>query len=193
MGYFANAGQLLINFAFGVLVSLVVVRVLLQLVRANFYNPICQMLYKLTNPVLMPVHRLVPNWRNLDIAGVLLAWLLSAIKVALLYAMFGVGLRIAGLVVMALADLVEFVLLLYLALILVRVLLSFISVERSNPIVPLVIQLTEPLLRPIRRRVPAMGGLDFSPAIVMLAIALMRVLLVAPLSDIGKQLAQAAM
>jgi YggT family protein len=193
MGYFANAGQLLINFAFGVLVSLVVVRVLLQLVRANFYNPICQMLYKLTNPVLMPVHRLVPNWRNLDIAGVLLAWLLSAIKVALLYAMFGVGLRIAGLVVMALADLVDFVLLLYLALILVRVLLSFISVERSNPIVPLVIQLTEPLLRPIRRRVPAMGGLDFSPAIVMLAIALMRVLLVAPLSDIGKQLAQAAM
>jgi YggT family protein len=151
------------------------------------------MLYKLTNPVLMPVHRLVPNWRNLDIAGVLLAWLLSAIKVALLYAMFGVGLRIAGLVVMALADLVDFVLLLYLALILVRVLLSFISVERSNPIVPLVIQLTEPLLRPIRRRVPAMGGLDFSPAIVMLAIALMRVLLVAPLSDIGKQLAQAAM
>jgi YggT family protein len=193
MGYFANAGQLLINFAFGVLVSLVVVRVLLQLVRANFYNPICQMLYKLTNPVLMPVHRLIPNWRNLDIAGVLLAWLLSAIKVALLYAMFGVGLRIAGLVVMALADLVDFVLLLYLALILVRVLLSFISVERSNPIVPLVIQLTEPLLRPIRRRVPAMGGLDFSPAIVMLAIALMRVLLVAPLSDIGKQLAQAAM
>jgi YggT family protein len=193
MGYFANAGQLLINFAFGVLVSLVVVRVLLQLVRANFYNPICQMLYKLTNPVLMPVHRLVPNWRNLDIAGGLLAWLLSAIKVALLYAMFGVGLRIAGLVVMALADLVDFVLLLYLALILVRVLLSFISVERSNPIVPLVIQLTEPLLRPIRRRVPAMGGLDFSPAIVMLAIALMRVLLVAPLSDIGKQLAQAAM
>jgi YggT family protein len=92
-----------------------------------------------------------------------------------------------------LADLVDFVLLLYLALILVRVLLSFISVERSNPIVPLVIQLTEPLLRPIRRRVPAMGGLDFSPAIVMLAIALMRVLLVAPLSDIGKQLAQAAM
>jgi YggT family protein len=193
MGYFANAGQLLINFAFGVLVSLVVVRVLLQLVRANFYNPICQMLYKLTNPVLMPVHRLIPNWRNLDVAGVLLAWLLSAIKVALLYAMFGVGLRIAGLVVMALADLVDFVLLLYLALILVRVLLSFISVERSNPIVPLVIQLTEPLLRPIRRRVPAMGGLDFSPAIVMLAIALMRVLLVAPLSDIGKQLAQAAM
>jgi YggT family protein len=193
MGYLANAGQLLINFAFGVLVSLVVIRVLLQLARANFYNPLCQFLYKLTNPILMPLHRLVPNWRNLDIAGVLLAWLLSAIKVALLYAVFGQGLRIGGLIVMALADLIDFVLLLYLGLILLRVLLSFISVERSNPIVPLVIQLTEPLLRPIRRRVPAMGALDFSPAIAMLAIALLRVLLVAPLVDLGKQLAQAAM
>jgi YggT family protein len=193
MAYLANAGQLLINFAFGVLVSLIVIRVLLQLARANFYNPLCQFLYKLTNPVLMPLHRLIPNWRNLDIAGVLLAWLLSAIKLALLYAMFGQGLRVAGLIVMALADLIDFVLLLYLGLILLRVLLSFISVERSNPIVPLVIQLTEPLLRPIRRRVPAMGALDFSPAIVMLAIALLRVLLVAPLIDLGKQLAQAAM
>ena len=192
MGYLANAGQLLINFAFGVLVSLVVIRVLLQLARANFYNPICQMLYKLTNPVMMPLHRLIPNWRNLDIAGVLLAWLLSAIKLALLYAMFGQGLRIAGLVVMALADLIDFVLLLYLGLILVRVLLSFVSVERSNPIVPLVVQLTEPLLRPVRRRVPAMGGIDFSPAILMLAIALMRILLVQPLIDLGTKLAQAA-
>jgi YggT family protein len=150
------------------------------------------MLYKLTNPVMMPLHRLIPNWRTFDIAGVLLAWLLSAIKLALLYAMFGQGLRIAGLVVMALADLVDFVLLLYLGLILLRVLLSFISVERSNPIVPLVIQLTEPLLRPIRRRVPAMGALDFSPAIVMLAILLMRILLVQPLIDLGARLAQAA-
>jgi YggT family protein len=151
------------------------------------------MLYKLTNPVMMPLHRLIPNWRNFDVAGVLLAWLLSAIKLALLFAVFGQGLRVAGLMVMALADLIDFVLLLYLVLIFVRALLSFISVERSNPIVPLVIQLTEPLLRGIRRRVPAMGALDFSPAIVMLAILLMRVLLVAPLLDIGKQLAQAAM
>ncbi|WP_395683355.1 YggT family protein [Dokdonella sp.] len=193
MGYLANAGQLLINFAFGLLVSLLVIRVLLQLVRANFYNPICQMLYKLTNPVLMPLHRLVPNRRNFDIAAALLAWLLSAIKLALLYAMFGQGLRILGLVVMALADLLDFVLLLYLGLIFVRVLLSFLSVERANPIVPLVIQLTEPLLKPVRRRVPAMGALDFSPAIVMLAIGLLRLLLVAPLLDLGKQLAQAAM
>ena len=73
MNYFANAGQLLINFTFGALIALVVLRVLLQWTRANFYNPICQFLYKLTNPVLIPLHKLIPTWRTLDIAAILIA------------------------------------------------------------------------------------------------------------------------
>ena len=72
MSYFADAGQILIRFVFGALITLVVLRVLLQMVRANFYNPICQFLYKATNPVLMPLRRVVPSWRNLDVAGVLI-------------------------------------------------------------------------------------------------------------------------
>lgn len=191
MGYVANAGQLLINFAFGALVALVVLRVLLQLVRANFYNPVCQFLYKATNPVLMPLRKVIPAWRNLDVAAVLLAWLLSAIKLVLLYALAGQRLGLAGLVPMALADLVDFVLMLYLGLILVRVLLSFISVERSNPIVPLVFQLTEPVLAPLRKRLPSLGGIDFSPMLAWLAIMLARVLVVEPLFDLGRRLALA--
>jgi YggT family protein len=192
MSYFANAGQILINFAFGALVALLVLRVLLQSVRANFYNPICQFLYKLTNPVLMPLRKVIPAWRNLDIAGILLAWLLTAMKLALLYTLAGQGLGIFGLGVMALADLIDFVLMLYLGVIMVYVLISFISVERSNPIVPLVHQLIEPLLRPIRRRLPAFGGIDFSPMLVWLAILLARVLIVGPILDFGMRLAQAA-
>jgi YggT family protein len=191
MGYIANAGQLLINFAFGALVALVVLRVLLQVARANFYNPVCQFLYKATNPVLMPLRKVIPAWRNLDVAAVLLAWLLSAIKLALLYALAGHRLGIAGLVLMAFADLVDFVLMLYLGLILVRVLLSFISVERSNPIVPLVFQLTEPVLGPIRKRLPSLGGIDFSPMLAWLAIMLARVLAVEPVFDLGRRLALA--
>jgi YggT family protein len=191
MGYLANAGQLLINFAFGALVALVVLRVLLQLVRANFYNPVCQFLYKATNPVLMPLRKLIPAWRNLDVAAVLLAWLLSAIKLVLLYSLVGQRLGLAGLALMAFADLVDFVLMLYLGLILVQVLLSFISVERSNPIVPLVFQLTEPVLGPIRKRMPSLGGIDFSPMLAWLVIMLARVLLVEPVFDLGRRLALA--
>ncbi len=192
MNYFANAGQLLINFTFGALIALVVLRVLLQWTRANFYNPICQFLYKLTNPVLIPLHKLIPTWRTLDIAAILIAWLLTALKLALLYALADQTLGLVGLGVMALADLLDFVLMLYLGVILVYVLLSFVSVERTNPIVPLIVQLTEPVLRPIRRVLPSMGGLDLSPMVAWLLILLARTLLTAPLLDLGMRLAQAA-
>jgi len=192
MGYFAHAAQLLLDCLFGIAIFLLVLRVLLQAVRANFHNPVCQFLYKATNPVLMPLRKLIPGWRNVDIGALLLAWLLSAIKLALIYTLFGQHLGALGLVVMALADLLDFVLVLYIGIVFVRALLSFISVERSNPIVPLVYQLTEPLLKPLRGKLPAPGGLDFSPTIVVLAFLLARPLIVAPLLDFGMHLAQAA-
>lgn len=192
MGYFAQAAQILLDCLFGIAIFLLVLRVLLQAARANFYNPVCQFLYKTTNPVLMPLRKLIPGWRNIDIGALLLAWLLSAIKLALIYALFGQRLGLLGLAVMAFADLLDFVLVLVIGVVFVRVLLSFISVERANPVVPLVYQITEPLLRPLRSKLPALGGLDFSPFVVTLAILLARVLIVAPLLDVGMHLAQAA-
>lgn len=192
MGYFAHAAQILIDCLFGIAVFLIVLRVLLQVVRANFYNPVCQFLYKATNPVLMPLRKLIPGWRNVDVGALLLAWLLSAIKLALIYTLFGQRLGLLGLAVMALADLLDFVLVLYIGIVFVRVLISFVSVERSNPVVPLVYQLTEPLLRPLRGKLPALGGFDFSPLVVVLAILLARALIVAPLLDFAMRIAQAA-
>ncbi|HEY0230745.1 MAG TPA: YggT family protein [Dokdonella sp.] len=192
MHYFASAGQILINVLFGALIALVVLRVLLQCVRANFYNPVCQFLYKITNPVLMPLRKVIPAWRNLDVAGVLLAWLLTAIELGLLYIVVGQRLGLIGLGVMALADLVDFVLMLYFGLILVRVFLSFVSVERANPIVPLIVQLTDPVLKPLRRFIPSVAALDLSPMAAMLIILLARVLIVAPILDLGLHLAQAS-
>lgn len=190
MGYFANAGQILIQFVFGALILLIVLRVLLQWVRANFYNPICQFLYKATNPVLMPLRRVVPSWRNLDVAGVVLAWLVTALKLVLLAATVGQTLGLLGLAVLAFADLLDFVLLLYIVLILARVVISFIGADSYHPLVPLVIQVTEPVLKPFRRLLPDVGGLDFSPMVAWLAIMLARVLIARPLLDAGMRLAQ---
>jgi YggT family protein len=190
MGYFANAGQIVIQFVFGALILLIVMRVLLQWVRANFYNPICQFLYKVTNPVLMPLRKIVPAWRNVDIAGIALAWLATVLKLVLLYATLGQTLGVLGLSVLALADLLDFVLLLYIVLILVRVVISFVATDSYHPIVPLVIQLTEPVLKRFRRLLPDIGGIDFSPMLVLLLITLARVLIAKPLLDLGLRLAQ---
>jgi YggT family protein len=190
MGYFANAGQIVIQFVFGALIALIVLRVLLQWVRAHFYNPICQFLYKATNPVLMPLRKIIPAWRNLDIAGIVLAWLATALKLVLLYATVGQALGVLGLAVLAFADLVDFVLLLYIVLILVRVVISFVGADSYHPVVPLVMQLTEPVMKPFRRLIPNVGGLDFSPMVVLLVITLARVLVAKPLLDVGLRLAQ---
>ena len=192
MPYVANAAQILIEFIFSILVGLVVLRVLLQLVRANFHNPICQFLYKATNPVLMPLRKVIPAWRRLDIAGIVLAWLLLLLKRVLIFAMITALPSFAGLAVIALADLIGFTLIVVLVLIIVRVILSFLSNDSYHPLVPLVFQLTEPILKPVRKRMPALGGLDLSPMIVLLAIFLLQALVVAPLLDLGLRLGSGA-
>lgn len=191
MNYVANAGQLLVEVFFGAAIGLLILRVLLQVVRANFNNPICQFLYRVTNPILLPMRRIIPAWRRLDVAGVLLAWLLTALKVVIVYAMMGETLGIGGLALMALADLLGAVLTILVILIIVRIVLSFVGNGGSyHPAVPLVFGLTEPILKPIRRMLPAPGGLDFSPMLAWLAILLVRILIVQPLLDIGLQLAK---
>jgi YggT family protein len=192
MSYFANAGVILVEFVFGLLIALVVLRVLLQLVRANFHNPICQFLYRATNPVLIPLRRIIPGWRRLDVAGVLLAWLLFVLKAALVFALVGRLPTVPGLLVIALADMLGWLLVFLLVLIVVRIVLGLFGTDSRHPVVPLVIQLTEPVLAPIRRRLPAPGGIDLSPLLAFLAIALARALIVAPLYDLGLRIGQAA-
>ncbi len=192
MPYLANAAQILIGFIFSILVGLVVLRVLLQLVRANFHNPICQFLYKATNPVLMPLRRIIPAWRRLDIAGVVLAWVLLVLKRVLIFAMIASVPSFAGLAVIAFADLIGFTLMIVLILIIVRVILSFVASDSYHPVVPLVFQLTEPIMKPVRKRMPALGGLDLSPIIILLAIFLLQALVVAPLLDLGLRLGSGA-
>lgn len=190
MNYFADAGTILVEVLFGLAVALFVLRVLLQLVRANFYNPVCQFFYKTTNPVLMPLRKVLPPWRNFDIGGSGIAYLLECVKIWLLGALSGIALNVPATLLLGFAELLSFLLMLIFWLILARVILSFVAQGSYHPMVPLVTQLTDPVLRPIRRLLPEMGGIDLSPLLATLLIFLARALLVAPLHDLGTALAQ---
>jgi YggT family protein len=191
MSYLANAGTLLLEVLFGILSAIVVLRVMLQLVRADFYNPISQFLYTATNPVLMPLRRVLPPIGRLDTAGSLLAWLLQILKVLLLSLLAGPVPGVLALLVLGLAELLGFVLTLYFWLILIRIVVSWLG-GGYHPALPLLGQLTEPLLRPVRRRMPDLGGIDLSPMVVMLLLLLVRILVVAPITDLGILLARAS-
>lgn len=188
MTYLLNAISVLLELAFNLLATLFVLRVLAEAARADFHNPISQFLYRSTNPVLAPLRRVIPNWRRINLAALLLAWLVMLVKRALLFALLGVAPHVPGLLVLALADLIDFTLVFYLVLIFGWSLLSMFQVDRRQPVLRLAGAIVEPLLRPLRGKL-VVGMLDFSPMVVMLVIVLARILIAAPLIDLGTALA----
>lgn len=188
MPYLANAGTILVQILLELAAWVFALRVLLQWVGANFNNPICQALYRLTNPVLMPLRRVLRPWRRIDLAGVAAVLLLQGLKVWLLLALGGITAGVGATVVLGVAETLSMLLVMYLVFILIRSILSWVGPSPRHPAIPLLIQLTEPVLRPLRRLLPAMGGFDLSPLLAMLVILLARALCVAPLLDWGATL-----
>lgn len=189
MIYLLNAISLLLEIAFDVLATLFVLRLLAEAGRADFRNPVSQFVYRYTNPVLAPVRRVLPNWRRINLAALLVCYLVMLVKRLVLFALVGTMPHVAGLLVLALADLLDFVLLFYLVLVFGWSLLSMFQVSPYHPVMGLVEAIVDPLLRPLRGKL-VVGMLDFSPAVVMIILLLARILIAAPLFDWGTQLAR---
>jgi YggT family protein len=188
VSYLLNALTVLIELAFDLIVTLFVLRLLAEACRVDFHNPLSQFLYRTTNPVLAPIRRVVPNWRRINLAALLLAWLAVLLKRLLLFALQGLMPNPLGLVVLSIADLLDFVLLFYLVLIFAWSLLSMFAADQRQPVLRLAGAIVDPLLRPLRGRLVA-GQIDFSPMVVMIALLLARILIAAPLLDLGGRLA----
>ncbi|AFC86878.1 YggT family protein [Frateuria aurantia] len=185
MSYLLQALTLLIQVAFSFAIGLFVIRVLAEACRAEFQNPLSQLIYRYTNPVVTPIRRWVPNWKRVNLAAVLVAWLLSTLSRGLQQGLLGGRLPAPlGLVVLGTADLIDFTLVFYVAMIFGWTLSSLFGGDRRHPAARLLGQLIEPLLRPWRGRL-AFGGIDFSPTVVMLALLVARILVVGPLRALG--------
>jgi YggT family protein len=189
MGYVANAGTLIVNALFGIVMFILVLRVLLQVARANFYNPVCQGIYKVTNPVLMPLQKAIPNWKALNMAGVVLAWVLACLWIAIPAWIQGRAFGIGAILVLGFAQLLLFTLETLFWITIVRVVLSWVAGDSDNPVVPLVYRISDLLLKPFQRVIPPLGGIDLSPLVALLAVKVAEALIVHPLFDIGASLA----
>ena len=188
MSYLLNALALLLDLAFDAVVTLLLLRVAAEACRADFHNPLSQFVYRYTNPVLAPIRRVLPNWHRVNLAALLLAWLAMLVKRLLLFALLGVMPHPLGLIVLSLAELLDFVLLFYLVLIFGWSLLSMFAVDRRHPLLQLAGSIVAPLLRPLHGKLIA-GQIDFAPMVVMIVLLLARLLIAAPLLDLGARLA----
>lgn len=186
--YFNHAGVYLIQTLFGLYILAVMLRFLLQTVRADFYNPLVQALVTITNPPLIPLRRLVPGLMGLDMAAIILMLILKSIELVLVFSIVDHAISLPGVLVLALAELFNLFLNVLLFAIIIRVILSWVNPDYRNPIMIILVQLTEPIMRPVRGLLPLLGGIDFSPILIFIGIQLCKLLLVAPLSDLGKSL-----
>lgn len=177
--FFTEAGVLVIEVVFGLYILTVLLRFLFQIVRADFYNPISQFLVALTNPLLKPLRRAIPGLFGIDVASLVLLLTLKCLELFLISWLIGHAPELLPLLLAAVVSLVRLTINVYFYAVLLRVILSWFMPYgmRHNPAGDLLASLTEPLMRPARRLIPAVGGLDLSPIIVLIILQLMQLAL----------------
>lgn len=160
----------------------VLLRFLLQAARADFYNPVTQAIVKLTSPLVVPLRRVIPGYRGLDFATLVLALILNSLFTGLALLVSGfTNVAIGTIVAWSFVGLIAFILNIYFWSLLVSVIASFIAPFSGHPVLLLIHQLLEPLYNRVRRILPPMGGLDFSPILMFLGIQVLEILLVTTL------------
>jgi YggT family protein len=158
-------------------VTAVLLRLLLQWVKADFYNPLSQFLIKVTNPVLVPARRIIPSIGKLDTASVVVMLLLELIQLVAISLLSKTDFGFQFLLLFAIKKLIITLLLTYFVLIIARVLVSWIAAQSRHPLIPLMYQLTEPVLKPFSKVLPPLGGVDLSPLFALITLRFLLLLL----------------
>jgi len=171
-----NAFSFLIDFVFDTYLMIVLLRVWLQLAKADFYNQLSQFVVKATNPLLAPMRRIIPTLGSLDTAGVVLAIVVAAAKFTALISLGGGSITMATLPILALVLVFKTAGTMVFWVMIIRAILSWVS-QGGHPIEHLMAQLSEPLLAPIRRFMPALGGLDLSMIVLFVGLNFLNILL----------------
>lgn len=179
--YLTDPLVFLVQALIGLYALVVMLRFLLQLMRADFYNPISQFVVKVTTPLLRPLRQAIPGIKGIDVSSLVLAWLVKTAELAIVALLLGFGANAFGAVVWALPALVGLTIDIVLFAVLIRVVLSWINPDPYNPINGLLDSLTAPVMRPAQRLMPPVGGLDLSPILVMVGLVLLEMLLLPPL------------
>ena len=177
MGALSSSLTFLIQTIGGLYIMAVLVRFLLQLVRADFYNPISQAVVKATSPLLNPLRKIIPGFAGLDLASLVLALVL---QVVLYYVLEGISghpleaVQFADIVIYSVVQIgIEFLNIYMFSLIIIAI-ASWVAPGSYNPGLMLLHQITEPLTSRIRKVIPPLGGLDFSLMVLVIVIVTLK-------------------
>ncbi|MEX2469618.1 MAG: YggT family protein, partial [Pseudohongiellaceae bacterium] len=179
MGALGSSAALIFNALAGLYLLAVLLRFLLQLARADFYNPVTQAVIKATDPLVRVFRSFIPGYRGVDFSTLILALVLEGIAICVMILLYGDSIPSIGFVVTwAFVGILYFIINIYYWAIIASIIMSFVMLFSGNmtphPILRLIWQLTEPVMAPVRKIIPPMGGLDFSPIFIFIAIGLIQ-------------------
>lgn len=180
----AQAGAYIVQTLFGLYVLAVMLRFLMQVSRADYYNPICQAIVKITDPAIRPLRRVLPTVSGVDFATLLVAFGIQLLAVVLIMMLSGNPIFHPLYVAWVLLGLFSLILDIYFFSLIIMVIASWVAPYSHHPALVLIHQITEPICTPARKLLPPMGGLDFSIILVFMFIYIVDdILVIAPLAQ----------
>lgn len=172
-----NVAEFLISIIFGLYAFILLFRFFLQKVKADFYNPICQLVMRATNIFVIPLRKFVPGIFGFDWACIVVAYFVFLVQNLLLSMLNGLGLDTLFILIKPFLDIVFAVINMFVYLIIIRAIASWFAQGGYNPVLMIIYQITEPLLAKARKLVAPRGGFDFSPIIVLVSLFCIQIFL----------------
>lgn len=165
-----NAVHFLIQAVLSMALYVVLLRFWMQWVRADFRNQIGQFIITMTNPLVIPLRKVLPSIGTIDTATVVLALIIAIIKLFVYFALHGVGADPIAMLVISVGLVLRYSIYLFIAAIVVGIIASWVNPHTYHPVVMVARSISNPLLAPAQRLIPPLAGLDFSPVVVLLLL-----------------------
>ena len=174
--YLTNPLEFLISTLFSLYILAVMLRFILGAVRADFYNPVSQFLVRITNPLLVPMRRVIPSFRQYDTSALLLMLLLQLVSLVIVIMLRGASVPFISLLLAAIGELVILAFNVFIFAIVIQVILSWINPGNYNPVNALLTSITSPVMGPIQRLIPPVSGIDLSPLVALIGLQVLKML-----------------
>lgn len=173
----------LIDTVFSLYIGILVVRAILVWVGANYFDPLTQFVIRCTNFISKPLRRVIPNYRNIEISTLLLIFTLEIVKYLLIgFITYGVP-NIVGILILSLGDIIRLFLLVFFYAIILQAIFSW--VQPYSPVNRALHQFTSPIMQPLHRIVPPVGGFDITPIPALIILQLLIIVVAGPLLNMG--------
>jgi YggT family protein len=160
----------LVETLFDLYIIVLMLRFILQQVKADFYNPISQFIIKATSPVLNPVRKIIPGFGGVDLATIIVVITFIALKIFIIALLSGYSPSLLALLLTGIRDFITLALNIFIFAIIIQVILSWVNPDPHNPVSGILSSITHPVLSPFQRLIKPIGGLDLSPLVALISL-----------------------